>query len=151
MRHSVRWGRGMHLAHAVKLRQQVVAGTSQDQLALLERERLCRNYGAKSGLERREHGLHQAAPVVRPLKLFGVLLSPPEHLCPRVVVLVMWSLRGSITGLLPSLRILLGKTAISYRNGVRQPRVPPCILEKSQGNANNTRGGPVYSCICSSK
>ena len=39
------------------------------------------------------------------------------------------------------------KTAISYRNGVRQPRVPSYILEKLQGNANNIRGGPVYSCI----
>ena len=38
-------------------------------------------------LERREHGLHQATPVVRPLKLFGILLPLPEHLCPRVVAL----------------------------------------------------------------
>ena len=50
-RHSVRWRRGMHLAHAVQLRQQVVADTSQDQLEPLEWERLGRNDGIKLGLD----------------------------------------------------------------------------------------------------
>ena len=54
----------MRPAHAIQLRQQIVADTSQDQLEPLERERLCRDYGAKPGLERRERRLYQAAPVV---------------------------------------------------------------------------------------
>ena len=49
-RHSVRCGKGMHLVHAIQLRQQVVADTSQDQLEPLERERLCGDYGAKLAL-----------------------------------------------------------------------------------------------------
>ena len=64
-------------------RQHVVADAPEQQLQPLGLQRLGTDHGSEPALERREHRLHYAAPVVRLFKLFGVLLLPPDHLCPR--------------------------------------------------------------------
>ena len=64
-------------------RQHVVADAPEQQLQPLGMQRLGTDHGSEPALERREHRLHYAALVVRLFKLFGVLLLPPDHLCPR--------------------------------------------------------------------